>query len=203
VIDTPSDPLPDRAEVVVVGLGLMGSAATWSLARRGHSVVGLDAFPAGHRRGSSHGSSRIFRLAYAEPDYVAMAGQALSLWRDLETESSQTLLTQTSALYHGSAADVRSLAGVLAAAGVESELLEGREATGRWPHLRFDGPVLYDADAGVIDPEATITALLRLAEGHGARVFRETPVRAVEPLGTVLSLRQAAEARHLLWLRHV
>jgi monomeric sarcosine oxidase len=191
VIDTRPVTLPDRAEVVVVGLGLMGSAATWSLARRGHTVVGLDASPAGHRRGSSHGSSRIFRLAYAEPDYVAMARSALGLWRDLEAEASQALLTQSGALNHGPDADVHSLARVLAASSVEAELLEAGEAAGRWPHLHFEGPVVYHPEAGVIDPEATMAALLRLAAGRGARVFRETPVRSVRPQGTGVRLELA------------
>lgn len=190
--DTRPQTLPDRAEVVVVGLGLMGSAAAWSLTRRGHSVVGLDAFPQGHRRGSSHGSSRIFRLAYAEPDYVAMAKRALGLWRELEAESSQTLLTQTGALNHGPEAGLRSLAGVLAAADIEAELLEAGEAVDRWPHLRFEGPVVYHAEAGVIDPEATMAALLRLAADQGARVFRETPVRSVEPHSTGVRLELAS-----------
>jgi glycine/D-amino acid oxidase-like deaminating enzyme len=93
--------VPDRVEVVVVGLGLKGTAATWALARCGHEVVAFDAHRAGHRYGSSHGSSRIFRRAYPEAEYVAMTGQALELWRELERAAGATLLVTTGGLDHG------------------------------------------------------------------------------------------------------
>src|SRR5437868_59568 len=73
----------ERADVVIVGAGLAGSAAAWALARRGRSVVLLEAFEPGHRRGSSHGSARIFRRAYPDPLYVRLTGQAQVLWRQL------------------------------------------------------------------------------------------------------------------------
>lgn len=68
--------IPERADVVVVGAGIMGAAAAWALSGRGHAVVVLDARRAGHRDGSSHGSSRVFRRAYREPHYIAMTGLA-------------------------------------------------------------------------------------------------------------------------------
>src|SRR5206468_11568027 len=83
---------PSRLTVAVVGAGIMGSAAARALSRAGHDVTLYEQFRVGHDRGSSHGRSRIFRLAYAEPEYVRLAQEALGLWRELEAESGETLL---------------------------------------------------------------------------------------------------------------
>ncbi len=173
--------VPDRVEVAVVGLGLMGTAAAWALARRGHEVVAFDAHAAGHRFGSSHGSSRIFRRAYPEPEYVAMTGQALELWRELERATGTTLLVTTGGLDHGRDRDrdVRRLADALQAGGVAGTLLTAAEAAARWPHLRFEGMVLYHPQAGVIDPELVMAETSRLATSSGARLLREAPVDSV------------------------
>ena len=80
-------------DVVVVGLGAMGSAALYQLARRGQRVLGLEAFGAGHQLGSSHGESRIIRLAYYEhPDYVPLLQRTYELWTELERASGESLL---------------------------------------------------------------------------------------------------------------
>jgi len=181
--------LPDRVDVVVIGLGLMGSAATWALTRRGHEVVALDALEAGHRRGSSHGSSRIFRRAYPQSDYVAMTGRALELWRELERAAGTTLLVTTGGLDHGPRRAVRPLLEALRASGVACTPLSAREVGERWPHLRLEGDALYHPEAGVIDPEATMAATARLATGGGARVVREVPVEALEPAAAGVVVR--------------
>src|SRR5258706_429898 len=77
----------EQADVVIVGAGLAGSAAARALASRGRSVVLVEAFQPGHRRGSSHGSARIFRRAYPDPLYVRLTGQAQVLWRQLADEA--------------------------------------------------------------------------------------------------------------------
>jgi glycine/D-amino acid oxidase-like deaminating enzyme len=182
--------VPDRVEVAVVGLGLMGTAAAWALARRGHQVVAFDAHTPGHRFGSSHGSSRIFRRAYPEPEYVAMTGQALELWRELERATGTTLLVTTGGLDHGRDRDVRRLSEALRAGGAPCTLLTPAEAVARWPHLRFEGTVLYHPQAGVIDPEVVMAETSRLASSHGARLLREAPVDSVasRPDGGVVGL---------------
>src|SRR5215207_4771281 len=81
------DAVATDTHTVVIGGGVMGSAAAWALARRGVEVLLLEQYAAGHRFGSSHGSARIFRLAYAEPFYVRLARAALPLWRELEAAS--------------------------------------------------------------------------------------------------------------------
>jgi len=93
----------DRADAVVVGAGLAGSAAARALASRGRSVVLVETFQPGHRRGSSHGSARIFRRAYPDPLYVRLTGQAQVLWRQLADEAGEELVTTTGAVDYGPA----------------------------------------------------------------------------------------------------
>src|SRR5947209_20551388 len=95
----------------------MGSAAAWWLARRGHDVVVLERFEQGHERGSSHGSTRIFRLAYDEPDYVRLAMAALPLWRELEDDAGEPLLDTTGGVDHGDPKSVDAIEAGLTAAG--------------------------------------------------------------------------------------
>src|SRR5215472_516286 len=93
--------MPDF-DAIVVGLGAMGSAAVYHLAKRGQRVLGLEAFGPGHQLGSSHGESRIIRLAYYEhPDYVPLLRRAYELWDELETISGQKLLYRTGGVYIG------------------------------------------------------------------------------------------------------
>ncbi|HEY8830377.1 MAG TPA: FAD-dependent oxidoreductase, partial [Candidatus Limnocylindria bacterium] len=89
-------------DVIVVGLGADGSAAAAHLARRGASVVGLEAFARGHTNGSSGGLTRVIRLAYYEhPDYVPLLVRAWQLWRELEAETGSEILRQTGGVYVG------------------------------------------------------------------------------------------------------
>src|SRR5262245_57925666 len=108
-------------DVVVVGAGAMGSAAAWWLERQGRDVVLLEQFEAGHRRGSSHGGSRIFRFAYAEVSYVKLAQEALPLWRELEADAGETLLELTGAVDHGDPTTVRAVAEAFDACDVDYE----------------------------------------------------------------------------------
>jgi sarcosine oxidase len=159
-----------NADVVVVGGGTMGSAAAWWLARRGRHVILLERFEQGHVRGSSHGGTRIFRLAYADPAYVRLAQEALPLWRDLEDESGQTLLVTTGGIDHGPQPMLGSLAAGLAAAGASHRWLSPDEAAGRWPAMRFDEAVLYHPDAGRTFADLTVRTLQDRAQAHGATV---------------------------------
>src|SRR6516162_1431524 len=99
----------DRVDVVVIGAGLAGSAAARALARRGRSVVVLEAFQPGHRRGSSHGSARIFRRAYPDPLYVRLTGEARRLWRQLADEAGEELIRTTGGIDFGALRDPEQL----------------------------------------------------------------------------------------------
>src|SRR5438105_6541402 len=178
-----------KADVVVVGAGAMGSSAAWWLAREGRSVVLLERFEPGHIRGSSHGRSRIFRLAYPDPFYVELAQRALPMWRELEDDAGTSLLTTTGGIDHGPAVSVAPVARALEERGARHELIGPEAATERWPGMRFEGPVLVQPDAGRVDADATVSALQRRAAAHGATVRFEDPVSTIEPSGDGVVVR--------------
>src|SRR5262249_44261206 len=119
----------DHSDVIVVGGGVMGSAAAWWLARRGRTVTLVEQYGPGHRRGSSHGGSRIFRFAYPDADYVRMARAALPLWRELEEDAGVRLLETTGGIDMGPTAAVEAVAQGLAAGGASFEWLAPVEAS--------------------------------------------------------------------------
>jgi sarcosine oxidase len=159
-------------DVVVVGLGGMGSAAAAHLAARGQRVLGLEQFTPAHDRGSSHGDSRIIRQAYFEhPAYVPLLRRSYELFADLET-TSPGVLTLTGGLMMG-APDSATVAGSLASArawDLPHELLDTAELRRRFPAFAVDdGTVaLYEDRAGVVRPEQTVLEHLRRAAAGGA-----------------------------------
>jgi monomeric sarcosine oxidase len=171
----------ERADVVIVGAGLAGSAAARALAGRGRSVVLVEAFQPGHRRGSSHGSARIFRRAYLDPLFVGLTGQAQALWRELADEAGEELITVTGAVDYGPARMQEKMYEVLTALGVPAELMPPGEAAERWPGMSFGPePVMFHPEGGVIDPERAMAAMRRAAEAHGAEICFGAPVLRVE-----------------------
>ena len=148
----------------------MGSSTAWWLSRRGVDVVLLEQFEQGHVRGSSHGGSRIFRLAYPEPDYVALAQRALPLWRELEDDAGVPLLDTTGGLDHGDVGTIEQVEAALASCGATSERLSPDAARERWPEMAFDRAVLFQPDAGRCRSDDTVRALQDRAAAHGALV---------------------------------
>jgi sarcosine oxidase len=167
----------ERAEIVVVGAGVMGAATAYALRRAGHEPVVLEQFEVGHSRGSSHGRGRIFRLVYDDPHWVAQAQRALPLWRELEAETGEELLRTTGSLDLGPGTDQRVAA--LARCGVEFDVLDGADLS---PALRFERgtPALVQRDGGVLDAARAQQVLLR-----GTRVRERAPVTGLEDDGRV------------------
>jgi sarcosine oxidase len=163
-----------RTDTLVVGGGAMGSATAWWAARAGRDVVLLERHPGHHPHGSSHGRSRIFRLAYDDPYYVGLARQARDLWRLLEEESGASLLEVTGGVDHGYG--VAAVAAALGAAGESYETLSPAAAAERWPMLRCEHEVVHQPDAGRLDADAVVTTLHAEAARHGADVRFSTTV---------------------------
>lgn len=167
----------DRVDAVIIGAGLAGSATAWALGRRGRSAVLLEAFRPGHRRGSSHGSARIFRRAYPDPFYVRLTGQAQRLWRQLADEAGEELIATTGGIDFGPDREQEKMYEVLRAAQAPVELLSSAEAAERWPGVAFGAdPVMYQPEAGVLDAERAMVAMRTLAEAQGVRIHYDSPV---------------------------
>lgn len=170
------------AEVVVLGLGAVGSATALHLARRGLRVLGLDRHRPPHTLGSSHGRSRIIREAYYEdPRYVPMLRRAYDLWAGLEAEWGAPLLVRTGGLMIGPP-DGHLVAGARGSAelhGIPHERLDAAEVRRRFPSFRVpeDQVALLEHRAGVLLPERCIEAQLTLAERAGAELRTGVEVR--------------------------
>ncbi|MGP4014636.1 N-methyl-L-tryptophan oxidase [Saccharopolyspora sp. 5N708] len=162
-------------DVIVVGLGGMGSAAAHRLAARGQRVLGIEQFHAAHDLGSSHGNSRITRLAYSEhPSYVPLMRRSYELWREVERESGRRLLTMTGAVMLGDP-DSSVVSGALLSAqqwGLPHEVLEPAEVRRRFPtlHPRDDELAVVEDSAGFVRPEQAVLAHSDLATRAGARL---------------------------------
>jgi sarcosine oxidase len=148
----------------VVGAGLLGLSTAWHLARRGREVTILERDRVGHPRSGSHGACRIFRLGYDDPRYVALARQALPLWRELEADSGSDLWTTTGQISFGPGLDL--LQAGLTQAGAPSELWSAAEVTARFPDVAVLGPVLFEPASGVINAERCLQVLRSAAEGR-------------------------------------
>lgn len=173
-----------RFETVVVGGGVMGAATAWQLGLAGRSVALVERFGVGHARGSSHGRSRIFRLAYADSDYVRMAMEAKPLWGDLESEAGEPMLVELGGLDVGQGVDqgVEEVAAAMAECGAPHERIEPSEAARRFPRLAFrpDQPVLFHPGAGVVLADRAWAALHAGARRHGAAILEGTAVTSIE-----------------------
>ena len=165
---------------IVIGAGLAGAAAAYSLTARGEDVTVLERHTPANDRGSSHGSARIFRYAYPDRLYTELVVRARELWDDLEAKSGIELITRTGALDFGDAQHTDLLAEIFEAVGVEYEVLDPARASERWPQIAFDTDVLWHPDAGVIDAESTVTTMLDQAVDTGrARILTDWTVTEV------------------------
>lgn len=162
-------------DVIVAGVGGMGAAACWHLARRGVRVLGLERFDIPHAMGSSHGVNRIIRLAYFEhPAYVPFVRRAYDLWREAELAGGEPLLFTTGGIDAGPS-DGRVIEGSLAACrqhGLPHELLDARELRARFPGwtLPVDHVAVFQPDGGFIACERAVVAHTNLAISAGADI---------------------------------
>lgn len=182
------------ADVVVVGLGSMGSMAAWRLARRpGVRVVGIEQYGIGHAHGAFSGESRLFRTAYHEgAGYVPMLLRARELWLELGDAAGQRLLYEVGTLSIGRRGD-ESLRAVLESIeryGLPHGIFDGRALAARWPQHVVDASHLgiFDALGGALRPEAAVIAAVEQASRHGAEISAGECVVALDrqPDGSVI-----------------
>ena len=174
-----------RFDVIVVGLGGMGSAAAAHAASRGKRVLGLEQFQPAHDQGSSHGRSRVIRLAYFEhPAYVPLLRRAYELWRRLEERTGRRLLQITGGLMIGSP-DSDVVAGSLRSARehhLDHEMLDAAQIRRRFPAFtpRPETVALFENEAGIVFPEEAIRAHLDIAVDNGAHAALRRARRGLE-----------------------
>jgi sarcosine oxidase len=168
-------------DVIVVGLGGMGSAAAYHLAARGHRVLGLEKFGPAHDQGSSHGGSRITRQSYFEsPDYVPLLLRAYELFDKLARDSGRDVITLTGGVMVGRP-DSLTVAGSRRSAehwGLAHEVLSAAELRRRFPTMNPapDEVALYEPKAGFVRPEETVAAHLSVASAAGADLHYHEPM---------------------------
>lgn len=174
-----------KPRVAVIGLGAMGSASAYHLARRGASVVGIDQFDPPHTVGSTHGRSRIIREAYYEhPVYVPLVQRAYELWDELERTTGRRLFHQTGGVMVGPESGVL-VSGAMRSVrehGLAHEMLGPSEAMKRFPALRLEEEwvALLEPRAGLLLPELCVSSQLELAESHGAELRRTTLMESID-----------------------
>jgi len=174
-------------DVAVIGLGAMGSATICALALRGLRAIGIDRLEPPHDRGSSHGESRVIRMAYFEdPAYVPLLRLAFERWRALETRAGERVLTVTGVLeagFKGAPAIEGSIRSAVEHQ-LPHELMRPSEVNERFPAFSIpdDWECVFQPDGGVLQPEKAIELFLRTASARGVTIRTHTSVTEVQPL---------------------
>ncbi|MQA26063.1 MAG: N-methyl-L-tryptophan oxidase [Micromonosporaceae bacterium] len=185
-------------DLVVIGGGVTGTATAVAAARRGLRTLLLEQFRIGHGHGSSHGPSRIIRLAYRAADYVDLVQEAYSRWRALERESGRRLLRTTGGLDIGSPGteSLRGTAETMRQRGVPHQHFSDPDLALRFPQLRCEPSMvgLYQPDAGVLDADACVAALAERAASCGAVIQEQARVRGLHQTsdGMVLDVNEVS-----------
>lgn len=191
-------------DVVVIGLGAVGSATAWQLARRGARVLGIDRYTPPHALGSSHGHSRITRLAVGEgAEYVPLVRRSHEIWRELEAALGDELMLRTGGLMmesgaargelHGRGDFVGSTIAVAQRFGIAHEVLDAGRIAQRFPQLalRGDERGYFEPEAGVLRPERCVAAQLAMARRAGATLRTGEPVLELAADGDAVAVKTA------------
>jgi sarcosine oxidase len=193
-----------QADVIVVGLGAMGAATLYQLAARGQRVIGIDRFAPPHEQGSSHGETRITRLAVGEgASYLPLVRRSHEIWRELERRCGATLMQTTGGLimgprdggpvHHGQDAFVQRTIALAEQGGIRHEVLSPDAVMERFPQFRVRGGAIgyYEPDAGMLFPEACVRAQIDGARALGAVVRLDEAVLGIEQTGAGVVVRTA------------
>ena len=179
--------MANRYQTIVIGLGAMGSAAAYQLAKRGNKVLGIDRFSPPHVHGSSHGDTRITRQAIGEgEEYVPLVLRSYEIWEEIERETAKQILTVTGGLImsgvegvmrHGSPFFNQTVA-CAEKFGIAHRLLTSDEIQKRFPQFRLKGTErgYFEEKAGYLRPELAVEAQLELARRYGAELALQEKV---------------------------
>lgn len=176
-------------DAIVIGLGAMGSAAAYHLAKRGAKVLGLEQFSLGHDRGSSHGETRIIRKAYFEhPDYIPLLNRAYENWTEIETVSREKLFHEVGMLIFGDPQKSTVYRGVLEGARrfhIPIEEFSEERVAQRWPQFKAPSSLgaVFEPGAGFLACETAVQALARAAKSSGALLQLGESVRDLKSEG--------------------
>jgi sarcosine oxidase len=185
-------------DVIVVGLGALGSAASYWASRRGLRVLGLERFELGHARGASEDHSRIIRRTYPAADELRFARAAFDAWAEIEQESGERLVLSTGGLdlfpVEG-ADDPDAYAAAMDDEAVPYERLDAGEVIARWPQWRLpaDLRAIHQSDAGIVAASLANATHRRLAVARGAELLGQTRVRAIAADGDGYEVRTDTE----------
>ena len=181
-----------RAKVAVVGLGAAGAAALWALSRAGVDAIGIERVRIAHEGGSSHGQTRLVRVAYAEGErYVPLVRRAIGLWRELEAETGETAFHNTGVFYAGPA-NSDFVTSSLASARAFNVAVDGGVQPP--PHQKIDGgwTRFLEREGGFLESDRALAALVAAAVKRGARTLFDTEVRSIAATSTGVELATSA-----------
>ena len=182
------------ADFLVIGLGAVGSAALYQVAKLGARCIGIDRFVPPHDQGSSHGDTRITRQAIGEGRlFVPLALRSHQIWKELEAQTGRSLFVRNGCLvlaspampgnHHGSTSFIQDTIDAANEFGIAHELLSGIEVQRRYPQFRLRGDEVgyFEPGAGFLRPEACIETQLSLARQHGAEILTRETVLDILP----------------------
>jgi sarcosine oxidase len=185
-----------NSDVIVIGLGAVGSAALYQLAARGARVCGIDRYSPPHNLGSTHGDTRITRLAIGEGEhFVPFAIRSHEIWREIESETGADLMTTTGGLImsaasggglHGSTNFLRTTISAAEKFGIRHRILNAAEIAAEFPQFLLDGDEVayFEDEAGYLRPELAVATQLGLAGKLGAEIRLNEQVLRVEKDGS-------------------
>ena len=189
--------MAERVDVAVVGGGLMGAAAAWAAARRGLSVALHEQFEPGHTRGSSHGSARIVRRGYSDALYTRLTRRGVRAMARGRARGRAFAYFGWSADWITGRTAPRWSRACSPRPASRTRLLAAADAEARWPGMHFAGPVVYHPQAGTMDADRAVAALLDLARRAGATIQHGSRVAAVEPVHDEYAAVRLADGREL------
>jgi sarcosine oxidase len=192
--------MPDF-DVIVVGLGGIGSGAAYWLAKRGARVLGIEQFELGHARGESHDHTRIIRLSYHAPEYVRLAKEAYAAWQAVESDSGLQLVYKVGGLDLGpqnGAIPLEGYAGAMKDCGVPFEWLDARDIRRRFPQFRVGADVrgLFQQDGGFVAAQRATAAHQSAAAAFGATLVQRATVRDIRSASGEITVAFEDGTRH-------